>query len=376
MYKRNATHAAVRQVVIAAVFAPLAIVTFTEAAKCDSVAGYTVFAAHSIIGKISAPGGVVGSNGDLFADGITAARVSAGGSLYDNFGAVTTTGDVTVNGHAIATFFGSIGGDLNVGRDANLTADVGGSIRAGGYVKTSGDTTGGIHAGSTIASTGTVGGGQFPFSAANPDSHAHVALPDGHTFASGGPSYVLNTFESKTLAPGSYGDLAFIGSNTVNLSSGNYYFDDIRSIGSFTTFNINSSGGPVNIFVTGSVFLQSPSVNLDGVSASSASSANAAKVYWEIHGNLRLAFADFLGTVYTPSGDIYLDSLSELKGVAIAGHDIIVDSGSSFSPGSISPTVAVPEPSSLTLVLFAAAAIAGRKRWRVRKDDTRRPEDL
>ena len=131
-----------------------------------SISSYNIFAGHAIVGtgSINSPGGVVGSNGDLLLNGVTAQSVRAGGSIFDNFGSVTTTGDVTIDGDAQMTFFGGIGGNLNVGQNANLTANVAGDILAGKSVAASGNTTGSIFAGSSITATGTVGGSTHPFS--------------------------------------------------------------------------------------------------------------------------------------------------------------------------------------------------------------------
>ncbi|HEX3727020.1 MAG TPA: polymer-forming cytoskeletal protein [Pirellulales bacterium] len=322
---------------------------------------YNMFAGHSIIGTgiITSPGGKMGSNGDLFLSGTNVQAINGGGSLFDNFGAVDTTGDVTVDGNATATFFGAIGGNLNVGHNANLTANIGGNIVAGGTVATSGATTGSIFAGglATLNPLGTVGGAIHSFSGMTPPSFTPLVIPAAHTFAAGGPDISVPQLGQQTLAPGSYGDFTMAGANTIHLSSGNYYFNDITMTGSFVTWALDTTHGPINIFVTGSVFLDNPTVTLNGVAFSNITAANAAQVFWETHSNFYADFASLVGTVFAPDGDIQLVKLSNELGTLVAGHDIITD-GATFTPGAVSPTLlSVPEPSGLVLALVAGAGL-------------------
>ncbi len=334
----------------------------------DTVESYSVFAGNSIdaSGSITSNGSALGSNHDMFLSGANVQTVRLGGMLYNTFGGITATGDVVVDGDAVYNFFGSVGGNLNVGGNLTTTANVAGNIIAGGSVSTSGNTSGSIFAGAGITSSGTVGGAAFPFSHPTPESFTPLAMPPAHTFASGGANLLMPTFANQTLSPGSYGELLFDGSNTVNLSSGNYYFDSIHSLGSFVTFNFDTTHGPVNIFVTGDIFLTSATMNLNGVSFSSIDPANAGQVYWETHGDLSATFTSLLGTVYSPYGDIDLEKLSNGLGNLVAGHDFITDGGT-FNFGRASS--AIPEPSSMVLALCAVgcAALAQRRLWRQRE---------
>ena len=185
-----------------------------------------------------------------------------------------------------------------------------------------------------------------------PPSFTTLALPAAHSFSSGGTSFLLNTFAAQTLSPGSYGELVMIGSNTVNLSSGNYYFDDIRTIGSFATFNFDTTHGPINIFVTGAVFMKSATMNLNGVSYSSVAPGDAGQIYWETHDNLYVQFASLLGTYYAPFGDLEIMSLSQANGELIAGHDIITDGGTFVFGAPSTSMLLVPEPSGYSLGLW------------------------
>ena len=293
-------------------------------ARADSIAAYNLFAGHAIqaTGGITATAGVIGSNGDMYFNGVTAQTIQGGGSIFDVFGGVTTTGDVTVNGNEQMTFFGGIGGNLNAGQSIFTSANVTGNIRAGNNVTTSGNTAGSIFAGGAISSTGTVSGSTNPFTAANPATFSTVTLPVAHVFSSGGPSLTLTSTQS--LTPASYGELVLHG-GTLNLTAGNYYFSDI-TMTSGATFNFNTTQGPINIYVTGSVYLNGPAMNLNGVAASSASSAATSQVYWETHDNFRLD-GNLLGTVYAPSGDIQVLGLSTVNGDLIAGNDLVITGG-------------------------------------------------
>ncbi len=341
-----------------------------SAARADSIASYNVFAGHAITaisGSLNDPTGVIGSNGDLFLSGATAKSVRAGGSIYDNFGAVTTTGDVTINGNALMTFSGSIGGNLNVGGGLNTTANVAGNIVAGGNVVSNGNVTGSIKAGGSISLglSATVGAGTFPFSPVSPPAFTPVDLPSSHSFSAGATNVNLALFDTRTLSPGSYGELTMIGSNTVYLSAGDYYFSDIRSLGSFVTFNFETTQGPINIFVTGDVFLISAEMKLNGAAFNSVPGIAASQIYWETHANFAVQFTNLLGTVYAPNGDINFTSLSKANGNLYAGHDIVTDGGS-FTAGAVSPTLLVPEPSSAALCLIALAGLAMTRPRRLR----------
>ena len=286
----------------------------------------------------------------MFLSGGSVQTINSGGSLINTFGGLGATGNVVADGDATYNFFGSVGGNLNVGGNLQTTANVGGNIVAGGNVNTSGNTTGNIFAGGWVVNSGTVSGNIHPASAVSPATFTPLTLPPAHNFSSGGNDVTMPTFASQTLSPGSYGEVLLDGSNTLNLSTGTYYFNDIRMLGSFATFNFDTTKGPINIFVTGEILLSSATMNLNGVNFSSVNPSSAGQVYWETHSDLYGTFSSVLGTVYAPFGNIQLFSLSNGVGNFVAGHDFITDGGT-FRFGAASSSI--PEPTSIALAYRA-----------------------
>jgi hypothetical protein len=382
------------------IFAACATLALATAGRADVVTSYGVFADNLLFFS----GGVtttasMGSNADMFLSGGTFGSLRGGGSLNAFGSGPKVTGDVVFDNNVMLGTFSQVTGNINAGGDALLRTTVTGNVVAGGTVLSNNAISGNITSGGAATVSGTVGGnlsaaGSITLSSTvsgnatygpgkslhllgggqvlgttssgpvvpTPQPYDPVTLPAAHNFSSGGLDVVLNTFDDMSIPPGSYGDLIITGANEINMTAGNYYFDSITMINSFVTFNFDSSGGPINIFVTGAVLLHSPDMRLNGVNFSSVDPANAGQVYWEVHDAFSVDFADVLGTVYTPFGDINIKSLTQAKGRLISGHDIIAD-GLTFVPGALSPTVLVPEPSALVLASFALGLLlaAGRR---------------
>jgi hypothetical protein len=203
-------------------------------------------------------------------------------------------------------------------------------------------------------------------------------LPAATVFSSGGAHYTLNgtatgnslgNSVTLTLAPGSYGVVRVGGTSTLNLSSGDYYFDKIWTTNS-PTLNLDLSGGAINIYVTDQVlFGNNVKVNL-------VNGGSPSDVYMEVHA-LGTAFnaaggSDWIGTVYAPYGSIAFGAGSGtglVQGAFYAGGEIEVKHGISFDytppPPVIveSPDVAVPEPATALLgVMGLAGALAMSRR--------------
>src|SRR5262249_43680633 len=100
---------------------------------------------------------------------------------------------------------------------------------------------------------------------AHPTPFVPVTLPPPTAFSAGGPDAALPVFASQTLPPGPYGHLTLAGSNTVNFSSGDYFFDDMTTLSSFVNFNFNATSGAVRLFAKGNVSLNELNTKLNGV---------------------------------------------------------------------------------------------------------------
>lgn len=379
--------------------ATLSITLGTAATRAESISNFSVFGGHSVVltGIASATQTAVGSNHDIHSSASGTFQSFSGGGSFDSANAgPTVSGDVIFNGDVYIGALSSVGGNVNAGGDANLGTNVAGNVLAGGNVLATANITGDIDAGGnvlvkglstvtgnvlsngdvTVSSTvnGNVNYGighllTVAFGAhvngsttsspitVTPQSFSTVPLPAAHTFATGNSNITMATFATQTLAPGSYNNLTMAGSNTLNLSAGNYYFNNITMNGSFLNLNLNTTGGPINIFVTDSTALHDVTTTVNGVGYQNVSQAAISQVYFETHGSLSVDFSHMIGTFYAPYGDINIASLSSFTGDVYAGHDVIADFPNFYS-GPVSPTLGVPEPASFVIALVGVGLVA------------------
>lgn len=237
--------------------------------------------------------GNIGSNQDLFMQGnpLPGYPAQLDGSAYAGgnltFGQDLTVGsavlprEVVVNGAAAIGGGATIHGTLHA---SSHTLGVGASV------------TGGV----TVPSSRTFG---------------LVTMPAATSFTAGGANQTVpsGSGSSLTLGPGTYGTLATSAQNqSVNLSSGNYYFDAIIAQGTFTLRVDLSSGAPINIYVVGdATFAQQNTLMVKGVGTGgvfvpiSAASSLASLIYMETHGHFGMSGATtsshnvWGGTVYS-----------------------------------------------------------------------------
>mgnify|MGYP002622145728 CR=1 FL=1 len=375
-----------------------AAVGLAPACRADSINSYGIFADHLMffsggVNTFEDPGVVMGSNGDMYLSGGNFGSLRGGGSLYSYSSGPRIQGDVVFGDNVMMGTFSRMTGNVHAGGDVFMRTELTGSVTAGGTVVLSDDVTGDVTAGGAATITRLVGGslragggatlsstvggdliygpgkslhllpGAFvggtidmaPVNA-SPQPYHPVALPTPHSFSSGGADLFLNSSEDAMLAPGSYGTLTMVGGNDIDLTAGDYFFDKITMSGNTVNFNFDTSGGPISIFVKGSVRLNYPNMAINGVGYNDVDPADVGQVYWEVHDAFTADGAEMLGTVYTPYGDLTLNRGSRATGRLIAGHDFLSD-GLTFVAGSASPAVLVPEPSSLVLAAAAAAAL-------------------
>jgi hypothetical protein len=308
-------------------------------------------------------------NGDVIINELAdvGGSVHAGGNLdYQGGGFHTVGGDLVAKGFVKVgssnTIFGNImaGSNVDIGSSSTVKKDVGSNanVSLGIAAKVDGHVT---HAGSlTLASFASVGSDSVGTVTPNPAKYTPTNLPAATGFTSGGQNVSLAVFEQKTLTPGSYGNLIFNGSNTLNLSAGTYGFDSISSPGSFLTLNLDVSGGSINIFVTGDVDFKSIAPKVNGQDFAAAPAALASNVLLESHGNITLQ-GQFFGALFTPNGDITTATIGAVKGQLI-GQDVSVGSSTDITFARNTYLASVPEPSALAMILVSGGALLVRRR--------------
>jgi hypothetical protein len=392
----------------ALIVAASAVVCFGRGARADSVANYGVFGnANVSFTSFTTIYGSGGSNADmddagpltagsLYAvgsfNGTSAPQSISGASVFDedfnggglsSYGSIDASGNVELQGNVTYSVtagqnlstsdFVNIGGSALAGGNANLSAvdTIDETLGADGNITS----TGGITA-HTIIYGGTLnlGGGSSYASATQGtvlvQPMRFSALPFYQTaFTSGGPTESLATFANATLAPGHYGALMFQGSNTLNLSSGNYYFGSIQSLGLFTTINYNLTDGPINIFVAGNVDLLAMGFEINGQTLSSLGTADeslASEIYLESHGNVTFDNvvpangSQFFGTIYAPDGTI-ATGVNETFYGGLIGQFVDIDSATVYSEPS-TYLQSLPEPSAIAVLIAGPIALALRRR--------------
>lgn len=132
-----------------------------------------------------------------------------------------------------------------------------------------------------------------------------------HSFTAGDTDVKLKEQWRKpgiqTVLSGSYKDLYINGDNTVRLTGGNYYFNNINANQSNIKLQLDLSKGPINVYTNNNVtfgggVVVSVSQNgnsftdmnnlLSNVNTHALAIELAGKVYWEIHNNFKIAEND------------------------------------------------------------------------------------
>lgn len=235
-------------------------------------------------------------------------------------GSTCITGDVnsgsSLNGGTSLSINGNVvSGDIvQLGGSTNLTGnlDAQGNVNLGTSLKVYGNltTAGNLYKSNSTIIYGTITENGTPFV---PKIYTPITLPAATVFVSGG-SNVTNTC---TLVPGSYGNITLGTSKTLNLSSGDYYFNSF-TMGGSGKLNLNVSNGKIRIFVTGNVSfgtsLQSTVLNGD-----------FKDVYLETQGNFSIGGSGkWNGIIFCPLGKITTGTSCLVKGALWSNGDISI----------------------------------------------------
>ena len=265
----------------------------------DSI-DYAVLGNDSVgIGNsVTVLGGLVGSNstemfsGDVYAgmDFVAPVGVRGGGSFYEDGG--SSIGTAATPPEDVIVF----NGDVWLG---STMTTVNGNIVAGGMVDTFGATANGSIDEYITAPLPFV---PSLFPAPLPVTPGSVSLTN-----------------PVTLAPGSYDVVTVDDGGGLSLNSGDYHFNSL-TLGIGASLTLTLSGGPIGIYVAGSVAID------DGFTMS-VTGGTAEQIYAQVGNWYMGANATWFGTIYAPDGMVTFGSDLVMAGAAY-GKDIFFENDS------------------------------------------------
>lgn len=313
---------------------------------------------HSLVtsGSFDGTGGFQNVLGDMVVGGnvtqLGGPGSTVGGSIRSGGhatlqGSIDIAGNISTSGDLEQIFnFSTVQGDVNVGGNASITGTVIGQVTHGGIL--------------TIGTFGSVGGSSSGGAVAAP-SITVKPTPAPHTITAGGTDINLTTFEDRTLAPGRYGTLNFDSGNTVFLSAGQYFFDDVVSGFSLNELDFDTTGGPVEVFVVGDFVFDNLVQVINGealFAGGNPVSADAADILLEATGSITLN-SSLYATVFAPHGDITTATFADVTGSLIATGNVTI--GSSADVSFVRSNV-VPEPAALAMLCALGAWLSLKRR--------------
>lgn len=300
-------------------------------------------------------------NGDIHAAGDVGHNTDSGGVTVN--GSIFSGREVVTGNYKTFKFMGDINAASNVenGND-NI---INGNVISGRDVTNRGR----IH-GTTIENGNPV----KPFSPISPTlAMKKPTQPQFDTFKSMNSEVPLHSFEigannivgnqnsaTHDILPGFYNNLITKWNDTINFSSGNYYFNNINAENSAIKLQLDLSNGPINIYAKGNIYFASGldvSVSQDGVNYRRIEELIkndldlaiklAGQVYWESHANYKIAEnCYFLGSILannnltTSSSTTLVGAYAVNKGTISMGYGPVViyapptDSAAGGSGGS------------------------------------------
>ena len=313
----------------------------------------------------------VGSNSAIGSDGVTLSPNLQSSTRY-----ISPTVYPALLAEVVVNDFADFSGGSNI--FANLYAD---DVRlgTGTVVRKVGGVGGNVEYTNTY--TALAGAGQQgTLTTPSTKTFGNIALTSGVSFSATGANQQVNSsLDFLQLAPGpsnTYGSLSTSQqSQTVRLSSGDYYFSSITAQGTFTLEIDLSSGQPININVVGAaVFGQDAVLKVKGVGTGgsftplSQAPNLAALINWTLGGKFDLGGGDnsawtsiFGGTVYSAfngAGDgVRIDQRVDWYGALYAFDTVDLADHSRFTY-----VPAVPEPATLLLLFAGIPMVSSRRR--------------
>lgn len=252
----------------------------------------------SFVNNAGFGGQSIGGNGNVTTDSYDS-RVTpnpTGGDFS------TTGGDLGTNGTAGFVGNATIGGDLNI------------TSNPPGSTNTVGTATSNVHVNGDITSNGSVSGfnhvdGTTSTSQTNPQ----VSLPPTPTAPDGSTNL---------------GAISLSGNNSLTLTAGNYIVSSISVAGN-AQLNINSSGGPVNIYVQGAGSSAGISLGGNGLVHPNGQPTNL-RIWYGGTGNTSIAGnGGFRGVVFAPNSNATVVGNGAIMG-AIIGNTVNLNGNGSF----------------------------------------------
>lgn len=313
--------------------------------------------------------------GEIYAGG----DVSVGSNADVN-GKIVSNGSATINSNAVVNGVLNSGGNTVIDQNADINSDIissgttqmvsnsnvtgnllsGSHLTLGQLAKIQGDagvngnatlSTGAkilghvTHSGSlALNGTASVGSDSVGPSTVVPESFSGIALPLVTLFSAGGGDVTKGFNESTTLAPGTYGNLLLGEHNTLNLSSGTYFFDSFNA-DNHLDLNLDLTGGNLLLYILDDVILGQ---NLDLV----LTNGSASDLFLETHGKWEMdSIGNWHGTVFAPFGDIIVGQNSNIFGAFYSGNEIDIHEHVDLNFRLYTPDTPVnPQPPSNHLV--------------------------
>jgi len=213
---------------------------------------------------------------------------------------------VKVTANAASDNF-TLGASALVGGNANVFGTA--LLRSNSRITGELDITGGL----TQQTGSTIGGG-----VKRPGSAAQSVLPTNAVTAGTG-TLIVDNGQTRTLNPGSYGDVTFRARSRVTMNSGTYNLASFTVEGP-TTINLNVNNGPITINVKGNVMIF-------GGAAFATTDPTKVKLYSTGNNVTFQASNTFPGTVVAPFATVAVANFVNISG-CLGGKTVSVDTDS------------------------------------------------